>query len=241
MRITVDGELGLGVTSKDVVLHIIGTIGTAGGTGFVVEYAGSVVRRLSMEARMTMCNMTIEAGARAGLIAPDDTTFDYLRGRPLAPDGNTWDQALSFWRTLKTDTGAKFDREVSIRAEDIMPTVTWGTSPQDNVPITGSVPSPSSFDSPQRREAAEQSLKYMDLKPGTRMEDIAIDRVFIGSCTNSRIEDLRAAAAILKATGADAKVAPGIFAMIVPGSGVVKKQAEKEGLDVLFRRAGEQW
>ncbi|KAF5367319.1 hypothetical protein D9757_010108 [Collybiopsis confluens] len=241
MRITIDGELGLGVTSKDVILHVIRTIGTAGGTGFVFEYAGSVVRALSMEARMTMCNMTIEAGAGAGLIAPDETTFAYLRERPSAPDEKSWEQAVTFWRGLKTDEGAKFDREVFINAEDILPTVTWGTSPQDNVPISGIVPDPSSFSNPQRRDAVMQSLKYMGLTPGTPMESITIDRVFIGSCTNSRIEDLRMAASVLAAVGPEAKVADNVSAMIVPGSGVVKKQAEKEGLDVLFRRAGFDW
>ncbi|KIK69945.1 hypothetical protein GYMLUDRAFT_34346 [Collybiopsis luxurians FD-317 M1] len=241
MRITIDGELGLGVTSKDVILHIIRTIGTAGGTGFVIEYAGSIVRGLSMEARMTMCNMTIEAGARAGLVAPDEITFAYLRGRPFAPDEKSWNEAVAFWRSLKTDEGAKFDQEVLIKAENILPTVTWGTSPQDNVPITGAVPDPSSFDDPRRREAVIQSLKYMGLTPGTPMEDIAINRVFIGSCTNSRIEDLRMAASILAAVGPDAKVADNVVAMVVPGSGVVKKQAENEGLDVLFRRAGFDW
>ncbi|KAF9068573.1 aconitase family-domain-containing protein [Rhodocollybia butyracea] len=241
MRVTVDGELGLGVTSKDVILHIIGTIGTAGGTGFVIEYAGSVVRGLSMEARMTMCNMSIEAGARAGLVAPDDVTVSYLRNRPLAPDGNHWDQGVEFWRSLKTDEHAKFDREVFIKAEDILPTVTWGTSPQDSVPISGSVPDPSSFKTPQRREAAEKSLKYMGLTPGTPMESIVVDKVFIGSCTNSRIEDLRNAAAILTTLGPEAKVSPNVAAMVVPGSGVVKRQAEAEGLDVLFRRAGFDW
>ncbi|KAE9391817.1 hypothetical protein BT96DRAFT_959468 [Gymnopus androsaceus JB14] len=228
MRITIDGELGLGVTSKDVILHIISTIGTAGGTGFVVEYAGSVVRGLSMEARMTMCNMSIEAGARAGLVAPDETTFAYLRS-------TSWQHAEEFWKTLKTDVDAKFDREVFIRAEDVLPTVTWGTSPQDNVPISASVPDPSSFESPQRREAAVQSLKYMGLTAGTLMEDITIDKVFIGSCTNSRIEDLRIAASIITALGPDAKVANGVVAMVVPGSG------KQEGLDVLFRRAGFDW
>ena len=241
MRITVDGELHEGVTSKDVVLHIIGLIGTAGGTGCVIEYAGSVFRGFSMEARMSVCNMTIEAGARAGMVAPDDVTFNYLRNRPLAPKGEAWDRALAYWKSLKSDEGAHFDVEINIRAEDIVPTVTWGTSPQDVAPITGTVPDPTLISDPARRSSVERSLKYMGLTPNTRMEDIVLDKVFIGSCTNSRIEDLRSAATIVLAAGSDAKVAPNIHAMIVPGSGLVKQHAEAEGLDVIFKRAGFDW
>lgn len=241
MRITVDGILNEGVTSKDVILHIIGVIGTAGGTGCVVEYAGSVIRGFSMEARMSMCNMSIEGGARAGMIAPDDVTFNYLRGRPLAPKGEVWDRAVAYWRSLKTDDDAKFDIEVNIRGEDIIPTVTWGTSPQDVIPITGSVPDPASFTDPAKRTSAERALKYMGLTPNTPMQDIKIDKVFIGSCTNSRIEDLRSAAKIILAAGPDAKVAPNVQAMVVPGSGLVKQQAEVEGLDAVFQRAGFDW
>jgi 3-isopropylmalate dehydratase len=241
MRITVDGELPEGVTSKDVILHIIGSISTAGGTGYVIEYAGSVFRGFSMEARMSVCNMSIEAGARAGMIAPDEVTFSYLRNRPLAPKGEAWERAEAYWRTLKSDPDAKFDREVVIRAQDIVPTVTWGTSPQDVVPITGSVPDPASMSDPGKRTSAERSLAYMGLTPHTRMEDIKVDKVFIGSCTNSRIEDLRSAANVLLAAGPDAKVAPHVHAMIVPGSGVIKQHAEAEGLDVVFKRAGFDW
>ncbi|OBZ71908.1 3-isopropylmalate dehydratase [Grifola frondosa] len=241
MRITVNGKLNEGVTSKDVVLHIIGVIGTAGGTGCVVEYAGSVIRGFSMEARMSICNMSIEGGARAGMIAPDDITFNYLRNRPLAPKGEVWDRAEAYWRTLKSDEGAKFDIEVNIRAEDIVPTVTWGTSPQDVVPITGAVPDPTTVTDPTKRASIERSLKYMGLTPNTPMVDIKIDKVFIGSCTNSRIEDLRSAAAIVLAAGPEARVADGVYAMIVPGSGLIKQQAEAEGLDAVFKRAGFDW
>ncbi|KAH9853577.1 aconitase family-domain-containing protein [Lenzites betulinus] len=241
MRITVEGTLNEGVTSKDVVLHIIGVIGTAGGTGCVIEYAGSVVRGFSMEARMSMCNMSIEAGARAGMIAPDDITFNYLRGRPLAPKGEVWDRAEAYWRTLRSDEGAKFDVEVSLRGEDIIPTVTWGTSPQDVVPITGKVPDPAAFTDASKRAAVERALKYMGLAPNTPMEEVKLDKVFIGSCTNSRIEDLRSAAKTVLAAGPEAKVADGLYAMVVPGSGLVKQQAEAEGLDVVFKRAGFDW
>ncbi|KAJ7781465.1 aconitase family-domain-containing protein [Mycena metata] len=241
MRITVDGDLHEGVTSKDVILHIIGVIGTAGGTGSVIEYAGSVFRGFSMEARMSVCNMSIEAGARAGMVAPDEVTFNYLRNRPLAPKGEAWDRAETYWRSLKTDEGAKFDIEVNIPASDIIPTVTWGTSPQDTVPITGSVPDPSKMTDPVKRASAERSLAYMGLTANTVMEDIKVDKIFIGSCTNGRIEDLRSAAKIVLAAGADAKVAPGVDAMIVPGSGLIKKQAEAEGLDAIFKRAGFDW
>ncbi|KAJ6544702.1 aconitase [Mycena sp. CBHHK59/15] len=241
MRITVDGELLEGVNSKDVILHIIGVIGAAGGTGCVVEYSGSVFRGFSMESRMSVCNMSIEAGARAGMIAPDDVTFAYLRNRPFAPKGPTWDSAEAHWGTLKSDEGAKFDIEVNIPASDIVPSVTWGTSPQDVVPITGTVPDPALFLNADRRRAVERSLEYMGLTPGTPMESIEIDNVFIGSCTNSRIEDLRSAANIILAAGFDAKVPPRVCAMVVPGSGLVKRQAEAEGLDVVFRRAGFDW
>ena len=241
MRITVDGELHEGVTSKDVILYIIGMIGTAGGTGCVIEFAGSVFRGFSMEARMSVCNMSIEAGARAGMIAPDETTFNYLRGRPLAPKGEEWDRALSYWKTLKSDEGAKFDYEISIRASDIVPTVTWGTSPQDVVPITGAVPDPSTITDPGKRASAERALAYMGLEPNTVIEEISVDKVFIGSCTNSRIEDLRSAVKVILAAGPDSKVAPNVHAMVVPGSGIIKQHAEAEGLDVIFKRAGFDW
>jgi len=241
MRITVDGQLNEGVTSKDVILHIIGVIGTAGGTGSVIEYAGSVIRGFSMEARMSMCNMSIEGGARAGMIAPDEVTFNYLRNRPLAPKGEEWDVAEAYWRTLNSDEAAKFDVEVNIHGADIIPTITWGTSPQDVVPITGTVPDPAQITDPVKRTSVERSLKYMGLTPNTRMEDIKVDKVFIGSCTNSRIEDLRSAAKIVLAAGAEAKVAEGVYAMIVPGSGLIKQHAEAEGLDVIFKRAGFDW
>ncbi|KAJ7484521.1 aconitase [Mycena latifolia] len=241
MRITVDGELPEGVNSKDVILHIIGVISASGGNGCVIEYSGSVMRGFSMEARMSICNMSIEAGSRAGMIAPDEVTFAYLKNRPLAPQGETWDRAVAYWRTLTSDEGAKFDIEVNIPASDIVPSVTWGTSPQDVVPITGAVPDPATFSNPDRRRAAERSLEYMDLLPGTPMQDIKIDNVFIGSCTNGRIEDLRSAANIVLAAGADAAVASGVHAMVVPGSSRVKRQAEAEGLDVLFKHAGFEW
>ena len=241
MRITVDGELHEGVTSKDVILHIIGHIGTAGGTGSVIEYAGSVFRGFSMEARMSVCNMSIEAGARAGMVAPDDVTFNYLRNRPLAPKGEAWDRALTYWKSLKSDEGAHFDVEINIRAEDIIPTVTWGTSPQDVAPISGVVPDPASITDPVKRSSVERSLKYMGLTPNTRLEDVALDKIFIGSCTNSRIEDLRSAAKIVLAAGPDAKVARNVHAMVVPGSGLIKQHAEAEGLDVIFKRAGFDW
>ncbi|KAF9483985.1 aconitase [Pholiota conissans] len=241
MRITVDGELHEGVTSKDVILHIIGVIGTAGGTGCVIEYAGSVFRGFSMEARMSVCNMSIEAGARAGMVAPDEVTFNYLKGRPLAPKGEEWDRAVSYWKSLKTDEGAKFDIEVNIPASDIIPTVTWGTSPQDVVPITGTVPDPSTMTDPVKRASALRSLAYMGLKPNTPMEQIKVDKIFIGSCTNSRIEDLRSAVRIILAAGPNAKVAPNVHAMVVPGSGLIKQHAEAEGLDIIFKRAGFDW
>jgi len=241
MRITVDGELAEGVGSKDVILHIIGVIGTAGGTGSVIEYAGSVFRNMSMEARMSVCNMSIEAGARAGMVAPDEITFAYLRNRPLAPKGEEWDRAEAYWRTLRSDDGAKFDIEVTINAADIPPTVTWGTSPQDVVAITGKVPDPSTMTDPSKRASAERALTYMGLQANTPMESISLQKVFIGSCTNSRIEDLRSAARIIRAAGPNAKVAPNVHAMVVPGSGLIKQHAEGEGLDTIFKRAGFDW
>ncbi len=237
MRIAVDGDLPLGVTAKDMILAIIGAIGTAGGTGHVIEYAGDAIRALSMEGRMTVCNMSIEAGARAGLIAPDETTFDYLKGRPLVPKGAQWEQAVTYWRTLPSDDGAAYDKEVTLAGGDIAPHVTWGTSPQDVVPITGVVPDPQSFPDEGRRKATQRSLDYMGLTPGTPVRDVAVDRVFIGSCTNGRIEDLRAVAAVARGR----QVADGVHAMIVPGSGLVKHQAEEEGLDAVFREAGFDW
>jgi 3-isopropylmalate/(R)-2-methylmalate dehydratase large subunit len=237
MRITVEGALGRGVTAKDLILAIIGRIGTAGGTGHVVEYAGPAIRALSMEARMTVCNMTIEAGARAGLIAPDETTFAFLKGRPRAPKGAQWEAALAFWRTLPSDAGAPYDREVTLDAAGVAPQVTWGTSPQDVVAIDGRVPDPARETDAGRRRALERSLDYMGLAPNTPMNAVRIDRVFIGSCTNGRLEDLRAAAAILKGR----KVAGHVGAMVVPGSGLVKEAAEAEGLDRVFIEAGFEW
>jgi len=237
MRITVDGTLAPGVTAKDVILAIIGKIGTAGGTGYVVEFAGSVIRGLSMEGRMTVCNMTIEAGARAGLIAPDDTTFSYIKGRPLAPQGADFDKAVSFWRTLVSDPGAAYDNEVRLDAKDIPPQVTWGTSPQDALPITGVVPDPASAKDEDRKASMLRALDYMGLTAGMKLTDIKIDKVFIGSCTNGRIEDLREVAKIAEGR----KVAQGVYAMIVPGSGLVKEQAEKEGLDKIFTASGFDW
>jgi 3-isopropylmalate/(R)-2-methylmalate dehydratase large subunit len=237
MRITVDGDLPLGCTAKDVILAVIGRIGTAGGTGHVIEYAGGVVRGLSMEGRMTVCNMSIEAGARAGLIAPDEKTWRYLEGRPMAPKGEAWEQAVRWWRTLPSDDGARFDAEIRLDAAEIEPQVTWGTSPQDVVPITGAVPDPKAMTSGDRRRAMERSLRYMGLEPGTPMEEVKVDTVFIGSCTNGRIEDLRLVAKLVGGK----RVAPTVRAMIVPGSGLVKHQAEEEGLDEVFRAAGFEW
>lgn len=240
MRVQVDGKLAPGVSSKDIILHIIGVIGTAGGTGSVIEFCGSAIRSLSMEARMSMCNMSVEGGARAGMIAPDQTTIDYLKGRPLAPkvDSSEWNKAVSYWLSLASDPDAKYDREVFIDAKDITPTVSWGTSPQDVVPITGVVPSPEDFQDKAKKEACVRALEYMGLTPGTKMEDIPIDKVFIGSCTNSRIEDLRAAAKIVDGK----KVASNVTrAMVVPGSGNIKAQAESEGLDMIFLDAGFEW
>jgi 3-isopropylmalate/(R)-2-methylmalate dehydratase large subunit len=235
MRVTVDGTLGAGVGPKDVILAIIAAIGAAGGVGHVIEYAGEVFRAMSLEGRMTVCNMSIEAGARAGMVAPDEATYAYLKGRPYAPQGAAWDQAMAYWTSLPSDPGAVFDREVSLRGEEIAPMVTWGTSPQDAGPITGRVPDPDEADSAERRDGMRAALAYMGLKPGERLADIAVDRVFIGSCTNSRIEDLRAAAAVVRGRRA---VVP---AWVVAGSGLVKAEAEAEGLDRVFREAGLEW
>jgi 3-isopropylmalate/(R)-2-methylmalate dehydratase large subunit len=237
MRVTATGSLPLGVTAKDLILAVIGRIGTAGGTGYVIEYQGEAFENLSMEGRMTVCNMSIEAGARAGLMAPDETTFAYLRGRPHAPTEAHWDAAVAYWRSLRTDPGAHFDKEIVFDAREIVPHVTWGTSPEDTLPITGRVPDPSSFDTADKRGQAARALAYMGLTPGEPLDGIRIDKVFIGSCTNGRIEDLRAAAAILKGR----KIAPGVGMMIVPGSGLVKRQAEDEGLAAIFTTAGADW
>jgi 3-isopropylmalate/(R)-2-methylmalate dehydratase large subunit len=237
MRITVDGALPLGVTAKDVILAIIGKVGMAGGTGHVMEYAGEAIRGLSVEGRMTVCNMSIEAGARAGLIAPDETTFNYLRGRPRAPKAGAWEMALHAWKTLKSDEGAHFDTEVRLDASGIAPQVTWGTNPEQVAPITGAVPDPATEPDMKKREAVLRALHYMGLKPGTRLSEVKIDRVFIGSCTNARIEDLREAAKIAEGR----KVAAHVGAMVVPGSGLVKAQAEEEGLDEIFVKAGFEW
>ena len=238
MRVTVEGPLGRGVTAKDVILAIIGRIGTAGGTGHAIEFAGSTMRGLSMEGRMTVCNMAIEAGARAGMVAVDDATLEYVKGRPFAPKGPAWDQAVAYWRTLKSDPDAKFDREVRLDAREIKPHVTWGTSPEMVVSVDDTVPDPEREKDALRREGMERALSYMGLAPRTRIIDIKLDQVFIGSCTNSRIEDLRLAAAMVKGR----RVASTIRrAMVVPGSGLVKAQAEREGLDRIFRDAGFQW
>ncbi|WP_425229377.1 3-isopropylmalate dehydratase large subunit [Sphingomonas sp.] len=237
MEVRVDGTLGFGVSAKDVILAIIGRISAAGGTGHVIEFTGEAIRALSVEGRLTVANMSIEAGARAGLIAPDDTTFAYLQGRPMAPADEEWDRAVAWWRTLPTDAGARYDKAVRLDAGVIAPALTWGTSPEDVVAITGAVPEPDSFADPSKQAAARKSLDYMGLTPGTRMQDVPVQHVFIGSCTNSRIEDLRAAAAV--ATGRH--VADGVRAMVVPGSGLVKRQAEAEGLDRIFTEAGFEW
>jgi len=238
MRVNVEGPLARGVTAKDIVLAIIGRIGTAGGTGYAVEFAGSTMRSLSMEGRMTVCNMAIEAGARAGMVAVDDVTIEYLRGRRFAPKGREWDQAVVYWRTLKSDPEAKFDREVTLDARDIRPHVTWGTSPEMVVAVDDTVPDPDKEKDSQRREGMERALEYMGLTPRTPITNIRIDKVFIGSCTNSRIEDLRAAAAVVKGKRIASTVK---LALVVPGSGLVKEQAEKEGLDRVFREAGFEW
>ena len=238
MEVRVEGQLGPGVTPKDLILHIIGVIGTAGGTGHVIEYRGPVFEEMSVEGRLTVCNMSIEGGARAGLIAPDDTVFSYLKGRPYAPKGAAWDQAVDWWRSLRTDDGAAFDVSVVIDASTIEPTVSWGTSPEDVAPIGGTVPSPESYADPSKQAAVRKSLDYMGLEPGQRLEDVAVENIFIGSCTNSRIEDLRAAAAVLKGRTKAANVH---WAIVVPGSGLVKQQAEAEGLDRIFIDAGLEW
>ena len=236
-RIKVDGKLSIGVTSKDVILQIIGKIGTAGGTGYVIEYAGSLISSLSVEQRMTICNMTIEGGARAGLIEPDEKIFNYLNGRPMSPKKENWDKALDYWSKLKSDGDANFDKEVTLDGKDIMPMVTWGTSPQDVISIDGKIPNPENETDEDRKNSIERSLKYMGLKPGTAIKDVKIDKVFIGSCTNGRIEDLRDAAKIVK----NKKVAQHVYAMVVPGSGLVKQQAEQEGLDKVFKDSGFDW
>jgi 3-isopropylmalate/(R)-2-methylmalate dehydratase large subunit len=238
MEVRVEGMLGPGVTPKDLILHIIGIIGTAGGTGHVIEYRGPVFEAMSVEGRLTVCNMSIEGGARAGLIAPDDTVFAYLAGRPYAPRGEDWDRAVAWWRTLRTDPGARFDKSVTIDASLVEPTVTWGTSPEDTAPIGGTVPDPASFADPARQDAARKSLDYMGLEPGQRLSEVAIENVFIGSCTNSRIEDLRAAADVLRGR---TKAAGIKWAIVVPGSGLVKLQAEAEGLHRVFIDAGLEW
>lgn len=238
MRITVNGKLGKGVTAKDLILAIIGKIGTAGGTGHVIEYAGEAVQSLSMEGRMTMCNMSIEGGARAGLIAPDQITFDYIKGRPMAPSPQDWEKAVEYWSKLPSDEGASYDKEIVMDAADIHPSVTWGTSPEDVVSITGNVPAPSDFEDTNKQASTKRALEYMGLTAGTPMQDITVDKIFIGSCTNGRIEDLRAVADIVKGK----KVAENIKeAMIVPGSGLVRLQAEEEGLDQIFIEAGFDW
>tara|TARA_B100001123_G_scaffold380462_1_gene450087 strand:- start:357 stop:1754 length:1398 start_codon:yes stop_codon:yes gene_type:complete len=237
LHIRVSGKLNSGVTSKDVILQTIGRMGTAGGTGMVIEYAGSVIENLNIEQRMTICNMSIEAGARAGLIAPDEKTFDYLKDKPKSPKGADWDKAVTYWSKLKSDSGAKFDKEVEIIGDDISPMVTWGTSPQDVVEVTGNVPDPKNEKDNNKKESMVRSLEYMGLKPNTKITDIKIDRVFIGSCTNGRITDLRDAAKIVKGK----KIAQHINAMVVPGSGLIKQQAEEEGIDLVFKNAGFEW
>lgn len=236
MKVEITGKLRPGVTAKDITLAVIGKTGTAGGTGHVIEYCGEAIRSLSMEGRMTVCNMAIEGGARAGLIAPDETTFDYIKGRPHAPKGAAWEAAMAWWKTLYTDEGAHFDKIVTLRAEDIEPVVTWGTSPEDVLPISATVPAPEDFTG-GKVEAAKRSLEYMGLTPGMKLTDIKIDAVFIGSCTNGRIEDLRAAATVFKGR----KLAPGVRALVVPGSGLVRAQAEAEGLAQIFIDAGCEW
>lgn len=238
MEIRVEGLLGPGISPKDLILHIIGVIGTAGGTGHVIEYRGEVFEQMSIEGRLTISNMSIEAGARAGLIAPDDKTYAYLKGRPMAPKGADWDAAVAYWKTLPTDEGATFDKSVTINAADVSPTVTWGTSPEDVVPVNGTVPAPESFGDPSKQDAARKSLDYMGLESGQALRDVMVENIFIGSCTNSRIEDLRAAAAVLEGR----KKADNVkWAIVVPGSGLVKAQAESEGLDRIFTDAGFEW
>ena len=237
MAINVEGSLKPGVSAKDIILAVIAKISTGGGQGYVLEYRGSAIRSLSMEGRMTICNMSIEAGARAGLVAPDEVTFEYLRGRPHAPTGEDWEAAVEYWRTLPTDAGAKFDAEVFINADELEPFVTWGTNPGQGVPLNAEVPNPATIADPVERSAAERALEYMDLEPGTKMKEIAVNTVFLGSCTNARIEDLRIAASIVKGR----KKAPGVRMMVVPGSQQVRLQAEAEGLDAVFKEFGAEW
>lgn len=237
MKIEVQGKLPLGVTAKDIILTIIGKIGTAGGTGYVIEYSGEVIKNLSMEERMTICNMSIEAGARAGLIQPDEKTIEFIKDKPLAPKGENWEKAKNFWLSLHSDTDAKYDETIILKAEDIIPSVTWGTSPEDVLPITGSVPHPDTFSDPDKKNAVIRSLEYMGLEANKKLDSIVIDKVFIGSCTNGRIQDLRAAAAILKGR----KIAANVTGFVVPGSGLIKKQAEEEGLDKIFIASGLEW
>lgn len=237
MAITINGSLKPGVTSKDIILAVIAKIGTGGGQGYVLEYRGQAIEELSMEARMTICNMSIEAGARAGMVAPDETTFEFLKGRPHAPEGEDWDAAVAEWRSLATDPDAKFDAEVVLEAEDIEPFVTWGTNPGQGVPLSGQVPNPEDFSDPHARAAAQRALEYMDLEPGTKMKDVAVDAVFLGSCTNARIEDLRMAAKVLEGR----RLADGLEMLVVPGSAQVKLQAEAEGLDKIFKNFGADW
>jgi 3-isopropylmalate/(R)-2-methylmalate dehydratase large subunit len=238
MEIRVEGLLGPAISPKDLILHIIGVIGAAGGTGHVIEYRGEVFEKMSIEGRLTVSNMSIEAGARAGLIAPDETTFTYLKDRPMAPKGEDWDRAVAYWKTLRTDDGAIFDKTVTINAADVAPSVTWGTSPEDVLPVTGLVPAPESFADPSKQDAARKSLEYMGLSAGQALADVSVENIFIGSCTNSRIEDLRAAAKVLEGR----RKADGVkWAIVVPGSGLVKAQAEAEGLDVIFKASGFEW
>lgn len=237
MAVTIEGELADGVTAKDVILAVIARIGTGGGQGYVLEYRGEAIRRLSMEARMTICNMSIEAGARAGMIAPDETTFEYLRGRPHAPQGEQWNEAVQTWRTLRTDPDAVFDAEVVLHADEIAPFVTWGTNPGQGLPLSASVPAPEDFTDPDERAAAERALEYMGLRPGTPLREVAVDTVFIGSCTNGRIEDLRAAADVVRGR----RKADGVRVLVVPGSARVRLQAEAEGLDAVFTDFGAEW
>ncbi|MCW1402566.1 3-isopropylmalate dehydratase large subunit [Novosphingobium sp. MW5] len=238
MEVRVEGDLKPGVTPKDLVMHIIGVIGTAGGTGHVIEFRGPVFEQMSIEGRLTVCNMAIEGGARSGLVAPDETTFAYVKGRTFAPQGEDWDKAVAWWKSLATDPGATYDKSVTINAADVQPTVTWGTSPEDVVAIGGVVPAPESFADPSKQDAARKSLDYMGLQPGQRMDEVEVQNVFIGSCTNSRIEDLRAAAQVLRGRKKAANVK---WAVVVPGSGLVKAQAEAEGLDKIFTEAGLEW
>ena len=237
MAVNVNGELPVGVTAKDIILGIINRIGVAGGTGYVLEYRGSAIEALSMAGRMTICNMSIEGGARAGMIAPDETTFEYLKGRNYAPQGDSWQAAVEYWRSLQSDAGAKFDVEIDIDAAQLAPYVSWGTNPAQTVPVTGSVPDPAEFSDALERDAAVRALTYMDLEAGTPITEIPIDRIFFGSCTNGRIEDLRAGARVLEGK----RVHSDVHAMVVPGSGLVKLQAEEEGLDLIFKEAGFEW